>query len=385
MPVITDDLFNNQFFYFLNDADKIQPIHNSSYLIKENLDYIVYNNTEKIAEPILINLNQLKKIIETIKQLKENITSTTPLHLVLPYEAISELKNMISSNQAYLSKHQNLEQFAKNYIKKINGVYAMKILAARPQKQHGLTCQINALSMAMQWLHQTYQTAKPFPVRKQFYANDDKSNPDRKNQLSLRNIAKKCGSAIGEMYHMEKLREIAQRNGYSHVDIVDATDPKNGEINPNQYLSTLIKAIKNGEAPIVFYNSDIHGDPFHEKSNTCEHAAIIIGYFMHQNENIGLCFFAMQSYVYSWIPAKNLIASTNALSTKREPATYYELPHLAGKWTSFELAKTLEKKYADSPNLFFKEATHPRQAPLQGIPQNEDEAARNKILIVRKN
>jgi hypothetical protein len=214
----------------------------------------------------------------------------------------------------------NLEQYGTvtGYIQSVSHPdFPSRLLdpLPRPILQHGETCKLYALSTVMQWLHGKYPDAiqLPPPARKQ----DNTFWSERLyGRNSLRRQAKEnFGSRVGEIYDHRTLAELAKRNGFDNVRIINSANA--------DYLLHLLDEIDKGNAPIVFYDvsTDGEGVPILGNSER-EHAAVVAGYYVNQKGSLDLILLQWGQY-YS-VCAGDLLRSANQLNENRQPEQFYK-------------------------------------------------------------
>ncbi len=246
---------------------------------------------------------------------------------------------------------KDFSTFLEKEVNKTSTGYEYKLgLSVIPQVQRGQVCKLNALSVVLNSLHQVHNMPKPLPIRK-----------NSSNDYSLRQLAKeRYGSMIGEIYSATTLAKIAADNGYEHSTIVTAKDFQD-------YTRTILVSINAGEAPILFYDIDLQGDPAQVESNR-EHAVVVVGFFLNKNRELG--FIVSQWGGYYWAKAEDIYLSTNQLNPNRTPEVFYKYND---GW--YDLYNT---RYY-SPSLFSMSPLERRQAsPLPP----EDGGLKNKVLII---
>ena len=248
------------------------------------------------------------------------------------------------------------EQVAKN--PKGQKLFRMLEPAPLALKQRGQTCKLNALSMVLNWLHQPANKIKPWPVLK----NKSSADANERSDYSLRKLAKKYNSQVGEIYSIKTLAAIAHDCGYADTAVIDVDD--------KNYVNTVINLINENKAPIVFFDVNFDYEPDNLQSAR-EHAAVTIGYFRHKTEG-KMCFILAQWGNYFWEKADAIAESANQLSTCREPETFYKYGNI---W--YEQAALMKK----NPELFVQPADKTRKA----LPLPEtDGGLKSKIFVVNK-
>lgn len=172
--------------------------------------------------------------------------------------------------------------------------------------QRGETCKLFALANAIE-NEALKNNLRPLPL----YKNRNCS------QTSLRQLAKKNGSAVGEMYSIESLTKTAQDSGY--ISTVYAP------YDEYEYIRQLEKIIEENKMPIIFYDIDLNpGDNFQHPylgDGKNEHAAIIVGFYKTFSDETH--FIVMQYNEFYDFNGMNLaFASLYSLSEQREPETF---------------------------------------------------------------
>ena len=207
----------------------------------------------------------------------------------------------------FMSVIDDFPDFVKEQVAFADEGYLYKLLhpVVDAQPQRGQICNLNALSTVLNWLSRAYAMPKPFKLRKE---------QDPAISYSLRQLAKeKYNSKVGEIYSAKTLTALAYDNGYENSTIftLDSKD---------DYLAKIISLINAGEAPIIFYDVDLDGNPTKMRSNR-EHAAVVVGYFISKFNELGLIITQWGSYY--WVKGEDVFESTNQLSTCRMPEHFY--------------------------------------------------------------
>ncbi|BCA94797.1 hypothetical protein TUM19329_11580 [Legionella antarctica] len=245
---------------------------------------------------------------------------------------------------------ENFSNFLESEVLKTPTGYDYKLgLFITPQSQRGQICKLNALSVVLNALHKIHDMPKPPPLRK------DKNHPD-----SLRQQAKeRYGSTVGEIYSAKTLAQIAADNGYDHSSVVTANSF-------TDYNWTIIRSVNSGEAPILFYDIDLEGEPARMKSHR-EHAAVVVGYYVNKKQELG--FIVSQGGNYYWAKAEDIYLSTNQLNPNRASEVFWKLDN---EWYDLYNLRF-------SPQTLFSQPSDQRLAlplPL------EDGGLKNKVLII---
>lgn len=201
----------------------------------------------------------------------------------------------------------DFDRFLKEHVAVAERGYLFKVLnpMVDAQPQRGQICKLNALNTVLNWLNRTHGMPKPLKIRK---------DKDPAITSSLRQLAKeKYGSKVGEVYSAKTLIAIALDNGYDNSTIFTLN-------NKDSYLAKIVSLINAGEAPIIFYDIDVPGEPTQLDSNR-EHATVVVGYFINKQNELG--FIVTQWGNYYWANAGDIFESTNQLSSLRTPEYFY--------------------------------------------------------------
>jgi hypothetical protein len=145
----------------------------------------------------------------------------------------------------------------------------------------------------------------------------------RRAKTSLRAIAKKSGSAFGEVYDSNQILSLLK-----HQNIDGLAEKIDDE---QEYVNTIKSQINNGNSVIAFCEIDLDGTVLKSESGysyngTREHAIVIVGYFEINN---------MPCFIYlSWgncytVSAKDLFDSAKNLQSPRRPELMYKYH---GEW-----------------------------------------------------
>lgn len=228
-----------------------------------------------------------------------------------------------------------------------------------PLTQHGHTCKIYALSLCMTWLYKKSLPRYPQPLAAR------KRDLTVKPLTSLRSLAKKMGSKVGEIYSIHTLVQLAQSQGFSNTHILKSS--------PENYIKDICACIDQGKAPIIFFDvNKVTGLPTEEASKN-EHAALITGYFEDIHKEL---FFHVSHWGKFWIfNAAELMRSADNLLEDRTPETFYKVDR-AWRAPGDRLDhQTCDLQAAIASKRYTKMFTPPMPATQEGH-------FRNKILVV---
>lgn len=178
--------------------------------------------------------------------------------------------------------------------------------------QKGFDCKHYALAAVLNWLYDCrFIDQKPAPARKRL----DQDYQGHSLRWYLKNY---FDSTIGEVHNVEDLAVLAE----IHEQVAAYYCECETE---TQYVNTLMKAIDQGRAPIVFYDVETEvanrtGLPANKKGEL-EHSVVVVGY--HFNKDNKLFFKVSQWGNYYNIDAQELFQSTSQLPQTRSTQVNY--------------------------------------------------------------
>lgn len=237
----------------------------------------------------------------------------------------------------------------------------------KPVIQHGQTCKLYALSVAMGWQYTKCKGAIPIPppARKRdiSYGYNPKifqqqpqsqQQQQEKSVASLRKQAKeKYGSKVGEVYDHRTLLALAKENGFGQSRVIAS--------NADEYVSHLKTEIDRNNAPVVFFDVSSQGEPIDVNSER-EHGAVLGGYYVEKNDQLN--FILLQWGEYFHVNASELLKSAGQLSLSRKPEIFSKL---WGDWSNSPLGTLIAS---------------PEDIRKANPPVSEEGTFRYKILIV---
>lgn len=170
--------------------------------------------------------------------------------------------------------------------------------------QRGENCKLTALSEVL--VHAAHKAKRPcLPLYK-----------DGKNPVSLRELAKRHGSVVGEMYSVQSLVETAKDAGFL-LSVYSYT-------NEDEYIQCLMRLVDRNLPPMVFFDmeksDDRYGLPYIGDGSN-EHAAVVVGYYKN-------CFDDPHFIVTFWneffdIDGMELaLSACHSLAERRKPETF---------------------------------------------------------------
>jgi len=197
------------------------------------------------------------------------------------------------------------------------------------EKQKGESCKIVAITNTLNfhYLHGNIHK-KPRPS----YKRKDPAVP-----CSAREIAKLVAkSVVGELYTEKMLVDLVKGLGEAtNDDAVIQADIKlkrfstaENESEINAYIQFLQNNIDNDVCSIIFFDAENQeqsriGGPRLNGNGDNEHAAIVLGYHMDNDENV---FFILGHWgKYFIVNGKELAISAGNLATYREPEMFYKI------------------------------------------------------------
>jgi hypothetical protein len=198
----------------------------------------------------------------------------------------------------------NLESILKKF-KMLQGVDDPPacILSPLPQPSTDGLSELSAISLALKYISNRRKFAPIPPIRKR------DTNPEAK--VSLREIAKRHGSVVGEIFTSEEYARIAYYLGYATQTFEDPSDDK--------VFEHIRQEIAFSSPVIIFYDSGHR--KFHEAIETIsqkeginERAAVIVGYATCQGR-LFLCMIQDKNYIIA--PAKDVIESSRQLTVHK--------------------------------------------------------------------
>ena len=203
--------------------------------------------------------------------------------------------------------HKLLQYFKKvgADLKKGFHIVRPEVLGREPQR--GENCKLTALSEALE--QAAFKAKKPHLA---LYKN-------KKHLMSLRKLAKKQGSVVGEMYSVQSLVATAKEAGFD-MDVFSHT-------NEDDYIEQLKILVDKNLAPMVFYDLDRarcrEGFPYIGDGRN-EHAAVVVGYYKNCfDETHFIVTFWNKFYDFDGIELA--LSACHSLVERREEETFKKL------------------------------------------------------------
>jgi hypothetical protein len=216
-------------------------------------------------------------------------------------------------------------------------------------EQRGENCKLKALADAMAYTALKCKT-NSLPLYKA-----------KKYSSSLRELAKKNGSVVGEVYSIEMLRKTCSDAGFESEMHTPET--------PDDYIKTLEKLVDANQAPMVFFDMDRsderYGLPYMGDGSN-EHATVVVGYYKIKDQTH---FIVNQWGVYYDFNGMELaLSSFTSLKDKRTVETfnkYYDTSNDNTKWLTTNTSPWVYIKLGDVPARTAK-AMKDTDTPLKG-------------------
>ena len=223
------------------------------------------------------------------------------------------------------------------------------------ERQRGETCKLKALADAMAHTASLFKSSR-LPLYK-----------SQNFSLSLRELAKRQGSVVGEVYSIEMLRKTCFDAGYESK----IYDPGNED----DYIKQLERLIDVNYAPIVFYDVDMsearNGLPS-ISDGTNEHACVVVGYYKDHSDETHFII-TQWGYYYDFNGMELALSACYSLADKREIETfdkYYTPNSPTTKWCRADTRP---------PEDFFKMGVPSRTS----LPMKDtDTPLKGKIMVV---
>lgn len=198
--------------------------------------------------------------------------------------------------RAYIKRKKNIQDFK----------LVQPIINVKAEIQRGETCKLQALAWAMEFSAQKHGVSRP-PLYK-----DKQPFP-----ASLRSIAKRWGSAVGEVYSLDLLALICKEAGFH---------PETYAPLPENYVETIVDLILRDKMPMVFFDLSLEpgreGMPYRGDGKN-EHAATVVGYYRKRD---GIVRFIVANWNnYYDFGAKALTKSTFSLADRRIAETFIKI------------------------------------------------------------
>ncbi|WP_133131340.1 hypothetical protein [Legionella yabuuchiae] len=214
-----------------------------------------------------------------------------------------------------------------NYLKEVDADFRKGFHITIPEvfpaeRQRGETCKLKALADAMQQASCRFNCYRP-PLYKE----------KQRDVVSLRQIAKRLGSVVGEVYSAEMLQRICEEAGF----VGEFYNP----YNEDEWIETVCLLIDKNLAPIIFY--DVDTSPTERKGyarigdGKNEHAATVVGYYRTELDETRFILTLWGDY-YDMDAMELALSSCYALADRREPETFIKV-HLDGE-TRWKLVRS---------------------------------------------
>lgn len=222
--------------------------------------------------------------------------------------------------------------------------------------QRGETCKLKALAIAIEYAAQKAGRLTSIPLYK-----------SRSQSISLRQLAKMHGSAVGEMYSLETLIATCHDAGF----IAESYAP----YNEDDYISQLEELLDKHLTPMIFFDINLtpgerEGFPqIAEGSN--EHAAMVVGYYKNKYDETHFIVTFWNNY-YDFDGMELALSACYSLAKKRKPETFCKVRDDSGI-TSWHLPENIHKHGR------LLEYTPMRTASPQ---KDSDTPLKGKILVV---
>lgn len=228
------------------------------------------------------------------------------------------------------------------------------ILPVEPQR--GQTCKLKALADAMGHTSFKYKQPLKFLYKERTYPH------------SLRELAKKHGSVVGEVYCIEMLHKICADAGFESK----VYEP----FNEDAYILQLQELIDNNLAPIVFFDMDLsderRGLPYIGDGKN-EHASVVVGYYKNQCDETRFIVTQWNCY-YDFDGMELALSTRHSLKEQRKPETF---------------CKTYNETIAQTEWRLDSEINAPEISLLVGTPKrtalamhDTDTALKGKIFVL---
>lgn len=252
--------------------------------------------------------------------------------------------------------HKLLNYFKQHAdLKRTFHIVTPAVLPSEPQ--YGETCKLKALSDAMQHAAHLYRAPKISLYK------HGKFGP------SLRAIAKKNGSAVGEVYSLNMLEKICSDAGFESSSYAT--------LNQDEYILQLEKLINKNKVPIVFFDMDLsekrRGLPYIGQGEN-EHAAVVVAYYKNDADETRFIMSFWNQY-YDFDGMELALSACHSLKDKRSAEVFAKV------WNE-DIPKTYW--YLSSRPLFENEyhfTTKHRIAPEM---KASDIPLRGKIMVVEQ-
>lgn len=190
------------------------------------------------------------------------------------------------------------------------------------ESQRGETCKLKALADAMEHTSHRFKSNR-LPLYKAGTTS-----------LSLRELTKRQGSVVGEVYSIEMLRKTCFDAGYESK----IYDPGNTD----DYITTLERIVDDNYAPIVFYDMNASEDRFgtpYIGDGSNEHACVVMGYYKDKADETHFII-TQWGYYYDFNGMELALSACHSLKNKREVETFvkcYNLHQHVTQWSRADL------------------------------------------------
>ena len=266
----------------------------------------------------------------------------------------SEINLSILSGKSVL--HKLLNYYTKHAdLKKKFHVITPEVIPAETQR--GENCKLKALADAIS--HTALKSkSKRFPLYKA-----------SKYSSSLRELAKKNGSVVGEVYSIEMLRKTCSDAGFES----EVYSPGNTD----DYVRTLEELVNANQAPMVFFDMDLgkerYGLPYIGDGNN-EHASVVVGYYKNELDETHFIVTQWGRY-YDFDGMELALSACHSLKDKRTEETF-------SKYYDTGLHNTQWLKKNPAPERFIKLESFPARtaAPMK----DTDTPLKGNIMTVTR-